>query len=174
MKAEFGKWNTKKTKKKQPTNDNVKSFFDGSTFSNGKGIGSTILAAFKYICSSLVPTQPTMNRRYYQKIICQSSAQALEFYEVAMGFIEITDSTTIPTTVLNRIIKSQQVIPIKFTGQLSEHRPTKVEARQDIHYIFLSSSLQYVYSQTYPYFESSTQSSRIHTILRIINILFNS
>jgi hypothetical protein len=61
MKAEFGKWNTKKTKKKQPTNDDVKSFFDGSTFSNGKGKGSTILAAVQYICSSLVPTQPPMN-----------------------------------------------------------------------------------------------------------------
>jgi hypothetical protein len=57
MKAEFGKWNTKKTKKKQSNIDDVRSFFDGSTFSNGKGIGSTILAAVQYICSSLVPTQ---------------------------------------------------------------------------------------------------------------------
>jgi hypothetical protein len=91
-------------KKKQPTND-VKLFIDGSTFSNDKGTGSTILAAVQYICSSLVPPQPPMNRRYYQNIICQSSAQALEFYKVAMGFVEITDSTTLPTTVLNRFIK---------------------------------------------------------------------
>jgi hypothetical protein len=77
-----------------------------------------------------------MSRCYYETIICQSSAQALEFYKVAMGFIEITDSTTIPTTVLNRFIKLQQVIPIKFTGWLHELRPTKVETRQDIHHIF--------------------------------------
>jgi hypothetical protein len=58
MKAEFGKWNTKKMKKKQSTNDDVKSFFDGSTFSNGKCIGSTIPG-----CSSisLVPTQLLMS-----------------------------------------------------------------------------------------------------------------
>jgi hypothetical protein len=53
-----------------------------------------------------------------------------------MGFVEITDSTTIPKTVFNRFIKSQQVIPIKFTGWLHDHRPTKVETRQDIHHIF--------------------------------------
>ena len=53
-----------------------------------------------------------------------------------MGFVEITDSTTIPTTVLNRFIKSQQVTPINFTGRLQERRPTKVRARQDIHHIF--------------------------------------
>jgi hypothetical protein len=79
MKAEFGKWNTKKTKKKQQTNDNAKSVFDGSTFSNGKGIGSKILAAVQYICLSLVPTQPRINQSYYQNIICQSSVKALEF-----------------------------------------------------------------------------------------------
>jgi hypothetical protein len=135
MKAEFVTWNTK-MKKKQPTNDDVKSYFDGSTLSNGKGIGSTILASVHYICPSLVPTQLPMNQHYYQKIICQSSAQALEFYKVAMGFVEITDSTTITKTVLNRFITSQQVIPIKFTGRLSARRPTKVETRQDIHHIF--------------------------------------
>jgi hypothetical protein len=58
--------------------DDVKSCFHGSTFSNGKGIGSTILAAVQYICSSLVSTQPPMSQRYYENIICQSSAQALE------------------------------------------------------------------------------------------------
>jgi threonine/homoserine/homoserine lactone efflux protein len=71
MKAEFGKWNTKKTKKNQLTNGDVKSFFYGSTFSNGKVIGSTLLAAVQYICSSLVPTQPPMSRCYYETIICQ-------------------------------------------------------------------------------------------------------
>jgi hypothetical protein len=43
MKDEYGKCNPKKTKKKQPANNNVKSFFDGTTFSNGKGIGSKML-----------------------------------------------------------------------------------------------------------------------------------
>jgi hypothetical protein len=42
MKAEFGKWNTKKPKQKQSNIDDVRSFFDGSTFSNGKGIGDRI------------------------------------------------------------------------------------------------------------------------------------
>ena len=147
MKAEFGKWNTKKTKKKQSHIDDVRLFFYGSTFSNGKGIRSIILAAVQYICSSLVPTQ-SPSRRYYEKIICQSSEQALEFYKVAMGFVEITDSTTIPTTVLNRFIKSQQGIPIKFTGWLHECRPTKVETRQDIHHISRQAHVQYVCSQT--------------------------
>jgi hypothetical protein len=58
MKAEYGKWNPKRTKKKKPTNEDVKSFFDGTTFSNGKGIGSTMLATVQYICYSLVPSQP--------------------------------------------------------------------------------------------------------------------
>jgi hypothetical protein len=58
MKAELGRWNPKKTYKKQLTNEDVKSFFDGTTFSNGKGIGSTMLAAVQYICYSLVPSQP--------------------------------------------------------------------------------------------------------------------
>jgi hypothetical protein len=125
----------KKTKKKQSNIDNIRPFFDGSTFRNGKGIRSKILAAVQYICSSLVRTQ-SPGGRYYEKIICQSSEQALESYKVAMGFIEITDSTTIPTTVLNRFIKSQQVTPINFTGRLQERRPTKVRTRQDIHHIF--------------------------------------
>jgi hypothetical protein len=60
--------------------------------------------------------------------------QTLEFYKVAMGFIEITDSTTIPTTILNRFIKLHQAIPIKFTGWL--HEPTKVKTRKYIHQIF--------------------------------------
>jgi hypothetical protein len=132
MKAEFGKWNAKKTKKKQSTNDNVKSFFDGSTFSNGKGIRSKILAAVQYICSSLVSTQPPMSQRYYENIIYQSSAQALEFYKVSMGFVETTNSTTIPTTVLNRFIEFHQVIPIKFTGKLHEGRPPKLKPKKYI------------------------------------------
>ena len=131
MKAEYGKWNPKKTKKKQPTNEDVKSFFDGTTFSNGKGIGSTMLATVQYICSSLVPAQ-TRSSRFYENIICQSSAQALEFYKVAMGFVEITDATTIPTDVLSRFINSRQVIPIKFTGRLNERRPPKVKQKKNI------------------------------------------
>jgi hypothetical protein len=99
-----------------------KSFFDGTTFSNGKGIESTTLATVQYICSSLVPAQ-TRSSRFYENIICQSSAQTLEFYKVAMGFVEISDSTTIPTDVLSRLINSRQVIPIKFTGRLNERQP---------------------------------------------------
>jgi hypothetical protein len=49
-----------------------------------------------------------------------------------MGFIEITDSTTIPTTVLNRFIESHQVIPIKFTGRLHESRTPKVKPKKYI------------------------------------------
>jgi hypothetical protein len=56
MEAELGRWNAKK-KKKQLTNDNVKLFFDGNTFSHGKDIGSTLLAAVQYICSAPVTTQ---------------------------------------------------------------------------------------------------------------------
>jgi hypothetical protein len=58
MKADYCRWNPKKTRKKQPTNKDVKSFFDGTTFSNGKHIGSTMLAAVQYICYSLVPSHP--------------------------------------------------------------------------------------------------------------------
>jgi threonine/homoserine/homoserine lactone efflux protein len=63
MKAEFGRWNAKRQKKKQSTNEDLKLLFDGSTFSHGKGIGSTLLAAVQYICSSLVPMQPPMSQR---------------------------------------------------------------------------------------------------------------
>jgi hypothetical protein len=91
-----------------------------------------MLATVQYICYSLVPSQPQMSRCFYENIICQSSAQALEFYKVAMGFVEITDSTTIPTTVLSRFINSRQVILIKFTGWLHERRPPKVKPKKNI------------------------------------------
>jgi hypothetical protein len=48
MKADLGKWNTKKACHKQ-----IK-IFNGKAFSKGKGIESTIMAAVQYICTSLV------------------------------------------------------------------------------------------------------------------------
>jgi hypothetical protein len=58
--------------------------------------------------------------------------RALEFYKVAIGFIEITDSTSIPTAVSNRFIESHQIIPIKFTSRLNERWPTTVKSRKII------------------------------------------
>jgi hypothetical protein len=113
MKADLRQWNTKKTCHKD-----VKEVFNGKTFSKGKGIGSTIMAAVQYICMSLVVLHPPMqlNDHYYQTIICQSSFQALEFYKVAMGFTEITNISKIPKTVQEKFIASHQILPIKVIG----------------------------------------------------------
>jgi hypothetical protein len=96
MKADLRQWNTNKE-----CHEDVKEFFNGKRFSKGKGIGSTIMAAVQYICTSLVVLHPPMqlNYRYYQTIICQSIFPALEFYKVAMGFTEITNTPKIPKTV---------------------------------------------------------------------------
>jgi hypothetical protein len=56
MKADVRQWNTKKT----CLQEDVKEFFDGKTFSKGKGIGSTIMVAVQYICKSLVVWQSPM------------------------------------------------------------------------------------------------------------------
>jgi hypothetical protein len=130
MTADFNKWTTKSKK----MHEDVKEYFNGKTFSKGKGIGSTIIAAVQYICLSLVVWQPPMqlNCHYYQNIICKSSVQALEFYKVGMGFTEITDMSKIPKTVQEKFIASHQILTIKVIGLLHESRRPKVTSKQHI------------------------------------------
>jgi hypothetical protein len=123
MNAYLCQWNTKKACHKD-----AKEFFNGKTFSKGKGIGSSIMAAVHYICTSLFVLHPPMqlNYRYYQTIIRQSSFQAVEFYKVAMGFTEITNTSKIPKTVQHKFIASHQILPIKVIGMLYECWQPKV------------------------------------------------
>jgi hypothetical protein len=83
------------------------------------------MAAVQYICTSLVEWQPPMIYPNYQTILCQSSFQALEFYKVALGFTEITDTSKIPETVQEKFILSHQIIPIKVIGLLHQRRLPK-------------------------------------------------
>jgi len=128
MKADVRQWNTKKT----CLQEDVKEFFDGKTFSKGKGIGSTIMVAVQYICKSLVVWQPPMIYPYYNTILCQSSFQALEFYKVAMGFTEITNITKIPDTVQKKFIPSNQILPLKIIGILHDRRRPKLAPKKHI------------------------------------------
>jgi magnesium-transporting ATPase (P-type) len=164
MKAGLNKWTTKKTGQHK----DVKEFFNGKTFSKGNGIGSIIMAAVQYICTSLVEWQPPIIYPNYQTILLQSSFQALEFYKVALGFTEITDTSKIGETVQEKFIVSHQIIPIKVIGLLHQCWLPKMTSKQHIMgtiLICLISSMT-IFLQNYVYYQDAYSTEVLQFIIQ--------
>jgi hypothetical protein len=141
--AEWNDWNntTQPTKK----DSDLSKFFDGSHFRYGKGIGMNMVGILQYICIELalpvlppnVKQAPTPNTTtlhsskdlsVYTSIICQSSYEALSFYKVGCGMVEITPKK-VPLEIFtsNTYIRTNQLIPVELYGYLWERRSPKIK-----------------------------------------------
>ena len=116
-KAIYERWNNKRS----TVSSEKEKYFNNKPLSNGKGIGTTMVASAQWICSVISEAD-----RAPFSIIVQSSMDASSFYSFGLGMTKVTNDELIPPEIADKLLVTPDLITMRLDGSVLELRPPNI------------------------------------------------